>query len=349
MQWIENLYEAINDSVQIAWLSQLFLIFIFLGAMLFIPVLIALFLPVIGKKLKKTFSIYVYSFSTGFFIVLATFGFLREALENSNLFVNTTFGLNVAKVTLYGYNILFVVGGLILGIAFSFFIKFVISYKFNKKLLASKRLSVFVHEHSVEDGHTHDHTHSHEDFIFNNDDKLEIADQALFKKTETRLKVIALLLLLTHRIPEGLLLGYNLSLFVPNSIGEVKSNISSITTAYFLSLILHLIPEEVVFYVRLKDAGYSPIKALLLSFLGLSLFLPFMIIGMYAGGSINNAGKSLIYASVSGIFLFTSLVEFFPEFYHVNFSKKSWILTIVTLFLGVILAAFVLSFHTHSH
>ncbi|EIE40192.1 ZIP family metal transporter [Mycoplasmopsis canis] len=346
MVWIETLYNSLFEGTNNETLSKLLLILIFLAAMLCVPVLIALFLPFLNKYLKKNFSIYVYAFSTGFFIVLAAFGFLRESLENANLYVSAAFLGQYAKTTLYGYNILFVVGGLIIGIIFSFFVKFVISYKFNKKLLASKSLSVFIHEHREEDGHSHHHTHKHEDFIFNSEDMIEIADSTLFKKAEAKLKIIALLLLLTHRIPEGLLLGYNLSLFVPNEIGVVNY---SITTAYFLSLILHLIPEEIVFYIRLKDAGYTPIKALLLSFLGLILFLPFMVIGMFVGSSIGFSGKALVYSAVAGIFLFTSLVEFFPEFYHVNFSKNKWILTIVVLFIGVILAAFVLSFHEHKH
>ncbi|WAM07599.1 ZIP family metal transporter [Mycoplasmopsis cynos] len=158
---------------------------------------------------------------------------------------------------------------------------------------------------------SHNHLHAHDVVISNSQDRIEIVDQTLFKKTESKLKIIALLLLLTHRIPEGLLLGYNLSLFIPNDSGEA---FFSITTRHFLSLVLHLIPEEVIFYVRLKDAGFKPIKALLLSFLGLSLFLPFMIIGMFVGSIINDAGKAIMFAAIGGIFIFTALVEFFLKF-----------------------------------
>ncbi|VEU63677.1 ZIP family metal transporter [Mycoplasmopsis bovirhinis] len=343
MQWIETLYNSLYNNLNNEIIAKLLLILVFLGTMLLIPILIALFLPFLNKYLnKKSFSIYLYAFSTGFFIVLATFGFLREALENSYLFVSKTFGREYTRTILYGYNILFVVVGLIIGLIFAFVIKFVLSYQFNKKLLKHKSLSVFVHDHSHEHGHNHQHIH--EDYIFNASDKIEIANSTIFKKTEAKLKIIALLLLLTHRIPEGLLLGYNLNLFTPNEIGEINY---SITTAYFLSLVIHLIPEEIVFYIRLKEAGYSPTKALLLSFLGLFLFLPFMIIGMFVGGAIDYSGKAMLYAGVGGIFIFTSLVEFFPEFYHEHFSKQKWLWTIIVLFLGVIVATFILSFHEH--
>ncbi|CCP24408.1 ZIP family metal transporter [Mycoplasmopsis cynos] len=346
MQWVTNLYLSINNSINIGWLSQIILILIFLGAMLCVPIFIGLFFPIIGRNFKKSYSIYIHAFSTGFFLVLATFGFLRESLESASLFAFAKKGADVSQYTIYAYNILLIISGLIIGLIFSFVVKFVISYKLNKKLLGSKQLSSFIHEHTIEEGHSHNHLHAHDVVISNSQDRIEIVDQTLFKKTESKLKIIALLLLLTHRIPEGLLLGYNLSLFIPNDSGEA---FFSITTAYFLSLVLHLIPEEVIFYVRLKDAGFSPIKALLLSFLGLSLFLPFMIIGMFVGSIINDAGKAIMFAAIGGIFLFTALVEFFPEIYHINFNKKKWIFTLIVLFLGILVAAFILSFHSHSH
>ncbi|UWV77736.1 hypothetical protein [Mycoplasmopsis cynos] len=77
---------------------------------------------------------------------------------------------------------------------------------------------------------SHNHLHAHDVVISNSQDRIEIVDQTLFKKTESKLKIIALLLLLTHRIPEGLLLGYNLSLFIPNDSGEA---FFSITTSLF--------------------------------------------------------------------------------------------------------------------
>ncbi|UWV80457.1 ZIP family metal transporter [Mycoplasmopsis cynos] len=315
--------------------------------MLCVPIFIGLFFPIIGRNFKKSYSIYIHAFSTGFFLVLATFGFLRESLESASLFAFAKKGADVSQYTIYAYNILLIISGLIIGLIFSFVVKFVISYKLNKKLLGSKQLSSFIHLNIPSKRGILIIIYTPRDVVISNSqDRIEIVDQTLFKKTESKLKIIALLLLLTHRIPEGLLLGYNLSLFIPNDSGEA---FFSITTAYFLSLVLHLIPEEVIFYVRLKDAGFSPIKALLLSFLGLSLFLPFMIIGMFVGSIINDAGKAIMFAAIGGIFLFTALVEFFPEIYHINFNKKKWILTLIVLFLGILVAAFILSFHSHSH
>ncbi|UWV92450.1 ZIP family metal transporter [Mycoplasmopsis cynos] len=63
------------------------------------------------------------------------------------------------------------------------------------------------------------------------------------------------------------------------------------------------------------------------------------------GSIINDAGKAIMFAAIGGIFIFTALVEFFPEIYHINFDKKKWIFTLIVLFLGILVAAFILSFH----
>ncbi|WAM01367.1 hypothetical protein NWE60_01870 [Mycoplasmopsis felis] len=93
----------------------------------------------------------------------------------------------------------------------------------------------------------------------NKDDKLSLVEDTLKEKVEGKLKLIALLLLLTHRIPEGLLIGYSLNQHIPVD-GVIYSQNSALTTAYFLSLIFHLIPEETIFYLRLRESGLSPWK-----------------------------------------------------------------------------------------
>ncbi|QCZ37004.1 metal transporter [Mycoplasma nasistruthionis] len=276
----------------------------------------------------------MYAFSTGFFIVLATFGFLRESIETVAENAETN---ELSTTAIYAWNAGVLVIGLLLGITFSFFLKFVITARINKRLQKDGTMSVFVH--------SHDHgEHSHPDYIFTQDEAQENAEKAVLNNTNPMLKVIALLLLLTHRIPEGILLGYNLQL-------AANGNNDSLTIAYFISLIVHLIPEETIFYFRLREAKFSPIQALLLSFLGLSLFLPFMLIGAYAGQWIAETWwlKAIMFSTIAGIFLFTSIVEFIPEFYHRDLSKKTWFVVLISVFAGIIFAAIVLSFHAHSH
>ncbi|MEA4333602.1 ZIP family metal transporter [Mycoplasma sp. 1232] len=378
MQIIRDFFETLKLSTGNEGLSYFILILVTLLCLLAIPTILSFIFPLIklSKNGWKNLSFYLYSFSTGFFLVLATFGFLRESLELANQ------GAWTDNVNVYGYSILVVVVGLAVGILFSFTLKYAITYQINKKLKKSnnRKLNAFVHDHDHGDEHEHDdfdfshphsehfyevkkynknqniflrqsknynnskHVHYHPDYIFSNDESIIKAEQEAINSASNKLKVIALLLLLTHRIPEGLLLGYNLNL-------AANGHENSLTMAYFASLVLHLIPEETIFYFRLREAGYSRIQSLLLSFLGLSLFLPFMLIGCYAGAAIekNWILKGMMMSAIAGIFIFTTLIEFIPEFYHSHMSKKKWYFILAFLFIGVIFASLILSFHTHNH
>ncbi|MFV8400978.1 ZIP family metal transporter [Mycoplasma sp. 005V] len=386
---LQDLYLRLTDSVGgNENVATFIVVLVTLLILLAIPTLLSFILPLFHRlkdRKFKTFTFYLYAFSTGFFIALALFGFLRESIETSSHGAADNFpGALENKNIIYGLNIATVVTGLIVGLLFSFTLKFVITYRINKALKKDKAMSIFVHEHGAHDhnhagGHLHSknnaktlklesknslfkdktlytgdkyihhhdhdnhhHDHSHPDYIFGQEENLAQAEEAIIYKTSPKMKVIALLLLLTHRIPEGILLGYNLSLAMAG-----RSN--NLSTAYFISLILHLFPEESIFYFRLREAGFGKIKSLLLSFLGLSLFLPFMLIGAYAGVEINALWwlKAAMFAAIAGIFLFTSIVEFIPEFYHNHIEKRKWFFILFSLFIGIIVAVFILSFHSH--
>ncbi|VEU73027.1 ZIP family metal transporter [Mycoplasmopsis gallopavonis] len=344
MKWLSLLAGQLNNFTNNENITKMLLVIIFLGALLLIPVGISVLFPLLKSRLNHRTKVYLYAFSTGFFIILSTFGFLREALEQASETGET-------GMKLYGYNILIVFVGLLSGLIFSFTLKFVITYRINQKLLQNKKLSIFVHDHSHE--HNENHVHEHPDHIFSQDDANQLAEEALVEKISGKLKIIALALLLTHRIPEGFLIGYNLSLAMPDlqDLSGGTVGLSNLTTAYFVSLILHMIPEELVFYYRLREAGYGRWNSLLISTLMDMLFLPFMLVGIYGGSSIggNHFAQGFLMAIIGGIFLFTSLVEFFPEFYHVEMNKKRWFITLLCLFIGVLFSAFILSFHEHSH
>ncbi|WLP85314.1 ZIP family metal transporter [Mycoplasma seminis] len=413
---LQDLYIKLSTDVGSEGLATFIVVLVTLLCLLVIPTLLSLILPLFHKlkdKKFRNFTFYLYAFSTGFFLILATFGFLRESIEVSSHGVHDHVpGAADNNNIVFGYNIATIVSGLLIGILFSFTLKFVITYRINKVLKKDKNLNVFVHEHGEDHDHAHghehhhhaprewslleaektivnkpavlfydgsskhlktyslkektakkysgaviydsnsyvhkhdhgtySHVHTHPDYIFNQEENLAQAEETIIHKSEPKMKLIALMLLLTHRIPEGILLGYNLSLATTG-----KTN--NLTTAYFLSLILHLIPEESIFYFRLREAGFSKIKSLLLSFLGLSLFLPFMLIGAYVGRSIDQLWwlKAMTFAAIAGIFLFTSIVEFIPEFYHNHMPKKKWFKVLLSLFIGIIVAVAILSFHAH--
>ncbi|MFL1058536.1 hypothetical protein ACJONP_04475, partial [Mycoplasmopsis synoviae] len=94
------------------------------------------------------------------------------------------------------------------------------------------------------------------------------------EKTSQKIKIVALVLILTHRVFVGLLFGWSINQLIEGST-------SNLTWAFIISFWLHLISEELVFYYRLREAGYSRWKSFTFSVLGLSILIPFMIIGVY--------------------------------------------------------------------
>ncbi|APJ38335.1 ZIP family metal transporter [Mycoplasmopsis pullorum] len=339
--WFQDL--SIMTSATVA---NLVAVVFFLLILILIPALIGLILPLFKNKLNNKTKVYMYSFVTGFFLVMSLFGFLREALEQTStsgaLWLSSKFP-NSSSNWIYLVNIAIILGGFVVGVLFAFVVKFVISYRLNKKILSSKsKIAAFVHVHEHGDDK---HEHVHPDFIFNREDTISASEKVIVEKSESKLKIIALILLLTHRIPEGFILGYSINNLIA---GQGNSDIS---LAFIISLILHLIPEEIVFYYRLREAGFSSWKAFFVSLIALLLFLPFMLAGSllapYIASSYLWWAKALMFAFISAIFLFTSLVEFFPEFYHSNFDKKSWIKVICSLFVGIMFCVFILLFHKH--
>ncbi|AAZ43784.1 ZIP family metal transporter [Mycoplasmopsis synoviae] len=318
-------------------------VLIFAAILLVVPLIIALVFPLIKKKLNSDKKIYLYAFSSGFFIMLATIGFIKEGLENAidgadrYIEINRINNHNVS----FGIVIPIMTGGIILGIAISYLVKYVFISRFNKVLSKDKKASILVHDHGHGD---HKHKDKHPDFIFNQSDNIEVASKVInSEKTSQKVKIVALVLLLTHRVFVGLLFGWSINQLIEGST-------SNLTWAFIISFWLHLIPEELVFYYRLREAGYSRWKSFTFSVLGLSILIPFMIIGVYGANFIESLWwlRSLLYTAIGGIFLFNSLVEFFPEFYHVHFIKqKKWHYTLLFLFAGIILGVFILSFHMH--
>nr|WP_307927189.1 hypothetical protein [Mycoplasmopsis bovis] len=71
---------------------------------------------------------------------------------------------------------------------------------------------------------------------------IKVATNAQSKPTY---KLVAILLLLLHRIPEGFLIGFIIS-------GIENKGITSTSVAFLISLILHLIPEQVLFLLPSK-------------------------------------------------------------------------------------------------
>ncbi|WP_338822533.1 ZIP family metal transporter [Mycoplasmopsis felifaucium] len=316
-------------------LTYFIFILIAFGLLTLIPFLVTVIFAFSKAKLSQKSNIYLYSFICGFFITMATFGFLREALEISSVNKN-----NINKWITYGWNICIVVSGLVLGLLFAWGIRSLIHYGAKKKLAKDKTASVFIHSHDL--GHNLDGKHDHDHGIAPT--HLENIKNDKKDEQHPAYKLVAILLLLIHRIPESFLIGYIISI-IGTSEGAV---ITSVSIAFIVSAILHLIPEQLVFYYRLREMGKSRAMAITLSSASLLIFLPFMFLGTYAGQFMNfPVLKGIIQSFVAGVFIFTSIVEFLPEFYHAHHDRKVFKLTMFLFMLGIVVCAFILSFHQH--
>lgn len=341
MQWLY--YELIKQK-GIEHDLAFFIIGILISiSLILIPVLVASIVPLFIKKPKRTFSIYLYAFITGMLIILGTFGYLREAMEITSTGLFFRVRGYYLQSEIYSWNLLFVFGGAMVGIVIAFLMKFVIAYYISKKI---DKNSIFVHSHGHSDSESHNHdnhtTHNHNkehsDIIFNKNDVIEMN-----VKIKNKNKWTALFLLLGHRVPEGLLIGLGIATMINNA------NSQSLSIAFFISFVLHTMPEEIIFFYRQREMGISPLKASLNSTGAIALIIPFIFIGLYGFEIINKLKwmQAFTQAIVGSIMLFTALVEFIPEFYHTNMKRKEWIITISILFAGILFAIFVLSFHMH--
>ncbi|VEU78396.1 ZIP family metal transporter [Mycoplasmopsis columbinasalis] len=314
--------------------------FVLIAALIFlgIPILLVVILTFIKKQqLSKKGTVILYAFVTGFFITLAFFGFAREALEISSTQAGAR-GYTTNQI--YGWNILLVGFGLALGVGFGFGLKKLVDYIAKSKVIRNDaHASAFVHSHDLlHDNDAHDHT-SHS---YAPDHSVTIATQT---QSQQKNKIVALLLILTHRIPAGLIIGYSLNSFFEVGIGSFNA----ISGAFLISFVLHLIPEILIFYFRQLEMGVTRAKACGWSIASLLMLIPLMYIGIYLGKYINQVWQlsAFLQACVGGIFVFTGVIEFLPEFYHAHHEPKIFKRVMFAFFLGIIVCVIILAFHTH--
>ncbi|WP_027334193.1 ZIP family metal transporter [Mycoplasma elephantis] len=331
---MNSLYNLLQENIK----NQNIVFFIFgLIISLFlisIPIVISILVPLFIKKPKKQLSIYIYAFVTGMFVILGSFGYLREAIEITSRGYNAASSQN----QIYLGNILIVFGGATLGISIAFMIKMLIWWIIKRKSDIKNSVFIHVHEHGHHNGEE-EHTHIHDDVIFNKNDIVDLQNN----NKNIKNKWTALVLLLGHRVPEGLLIGLSLYRLI---MGDPNSTIS---IAFFISFVLHTVPEEIVFFYRQREMKIKPFFAVLNSICAIALLIPFVFIGIYCGSFImkNNFLQAFIMAIVGSIMLFTALIEFLPEFYHHKMGKRTWLTTILLLFVGILFTILILCFHVH--
>lgn len=204
-----------------------------------IPLIYGLVLPIFKPKISKKANKYLYAFSSGFFLIMATVLFIGESkihLEEhfQTAVVNNPGGAKVITGLVIGAVILM---GLMISLGLKYF-------------FASKSA----------DGLNHNHDHDH--LIFNLNDH------------NPKSKAFAIFFLLSHRIPDGLIIGT-----LCTAIAREQGGIDVTNIIFLCSFVIHIIPEELIIYYRQIDMGVGRKKATMNSLVAIIAVIPLIIIG----------------------------------------------------------------------
>ncbi|MGL5205241.1 MAG: hypothetical protein ACRC63_03245, partial [Metamycoplasmataceae bacterium] len=229
-------------------MNLIYIILIVSSIIIAIPWLYGLILPIVKPTISKTATMYLYAFSSGFFLILAIFGFYAEVKEE---LTNHFEALDYSQGAIWGINV-----GVIGGVSFVILgLSILIKYLVGKKIAKNDESALVA-------------DHNHSNLIYNLND------------VNPRSKILALLLLLSHRIPGGLIIGF--------LIANIQRNneVSVVNIVFLITFILHIIPEELVLYYRQMEIGVYKWRAAFYSFLGTFLLVPFIIIGAYSSEAL---------------------------------------------------------------
>lgn len=286
-----------------------------------VPILYGALLPIIKPRLSKRTTTYLYAFSSGFFMILATVGFLAESKENLTHFFEPKFPNSIGLT----YTVVAIVIGSV--VLFALSMALFAKWKFIKKT---------EHEDGLYFGEGHDHDH----IIFNPSDY------------DPKSKRLALFLLLSHRVPGGLILG-----LLAASIANQNGTLNESNILFLIVFVIHIVPEELIMYYRQIEMGISRWKAVRNSILSTMFLIPFIIIGSaikfnlpeHSLEIMNELVMPIVQTLAASFLLFTSMIEFFPEFLHFKLTGKEWYKTIFLFIIGIVIGLIILAFHHHEH
>lgn len=293
---------------------------IYILILLSIPLIFMGIISLFKVKVTSKKSIYLYAFSTGMFLMIGAAGFIKEGyvlLEQWFHDSSTTGGLKYTggKPAIEQSYIALIVGlSAFIGLGIVILGRFLLTRK-------SKELH--------KDHEEHDHS---EHFV-------SFSDIDNPKEAWT-----AILMLLSHRLIDGLVLG--LSVYQLTTNGVNKANLALIITFN-----IHLLLEVVIVYYRQIQYGEKKSKAILFNFVTLILIIPIMFLGAFIGKFLSKVGWLIPSLEILGgsIIVFMAIVELVPEFIHYRNENKKVIYTTLIIFaLSIILTLILLSFHTHN-
>ena len=307
------------------YIQGLILSAIIAGALIVTVSILYLFKIKVPKERMK----YIYAFSSGFLIVTAIVGQWVTARHNLQThweqYNNPTnapgdFDPSIGQTTI---SIIILVSGIIIG-----------------SLMAYGMKRISLHSRNHDEDHHKGHKHHKEDHPISLSSKEEVMHEVKVHKEKTPI----IWMILTHRIPAGLIIGILLVNF-NFADGEY-------TLAALLAFLLHMIPDMVIIYYARIEAGYSRLNSFIFSIIAKLIIIPFIFIGIaisnYTSMSSNETFWIIPFLlSIAGIVMVWGAVfELAPSFIHIKNNKDTYKL-IFMFIIGLGLSMAIQLIHSH--
>ena len=290
-------------------------IFVISAFVIGVPLIYGICLPIFKPRISPRAYKYLYAFSSGFFIMMSTVLFIGESKTHLEEEFITIFSDNIVLAkTITG---IMIASLILVGLLFSLGLKYFFAKHFKGKAINSENET----------------KHDHDELIFNLNDH------------NPKSKAFAIFFLLSHRIPDGLIIG-TLATQIAKS-----GDINPVNIVFLCSFLIHIIPEELIIYYRQIQMNIPVKKATINSLIAVCSIIPLIVLGsVITWFSLNNEFAIHVVQLIAASFLlFISIVEFIPEFIHdVKTNGKEWYIIILIWIIGIAIGIFVLSFHDHT-
>ena len=290
-------------------------IFVISAFVIGVPLIYGICLPIFKPRISPRAYKYLYAFSSGFFIMMSTVLFIGESKTHLEEEFITIFSDNIVLAkTITG---IMIASLILVGLLFSLGLKYFFAKHFKGKAINSENET----------------KHDHDELIFNLNDH------------NPKSKAFAIFFLLSHRIPDGLIIG-TLATQIAKS-----GDINPVNIIFLCSFLIHIIPEELIIYYRQIQMNIPVKNATLNRLIAVCSIIPLIVLGsVITWFSLNNEFAIHVVQLIAASFLlFISIVEFIPEFIHdVKTNGKEWYIIILIWIIGIAIGIFVLSFHDHT-
>ncbi|WP_412031974.1 hypothetical protein [Malacoplasma muris] len=290
-------------------MQNLYLNGLIISAIIFVaPFIVTLLFYGFKIKLNQIKITYLYAFVTGLLLVLSIFGFIHESyMLLKDHFANVNQEPNMIIV------VSVIVSGVIIGVCFGIFTKWIYFYKTKKQCKN--------HNQNI-----------HGECVYEEKENPKFHD-----------KLMSIIFLFIHNIIDGIILG-----FLLHNSGEKILHIENL--GLLIGFVLHLIATTIcIYYINLLKTNRRH-NSFWISVSSNLIIVPFIFVGIaitYYSTSVYWLFPFLL-SSTSGSLIFVSLMEFIPEFIHKHhLCTKEWFYMMIFITIGIV-SGFALSLiHTH--